>query len=126
MSNLDSIHNRVVWFDLPCVDLKRAAAFYTAVLAIKIEIAKHEEFEFGVFEHDDCGNGGCLVPNAKEVTSDKGALMYFSVNGRLKEAVEAVKENGGSILQDIHPLGPYGSRAVVIDSEGNRVALHSK
>jgi len=24
-----------------------------------------------------------------------------------------------------HPIGPYGFRVIVLDSEGNRIALHS-
>ena len=39
--------------------------------------------------------------------------------------VAAVGPNGGKVLQPKHPIGPYGSRAVVLDSEGNRIALHS-
>jgi uncharacterized protein len=34
--------------------------------------------------------------------------------------------NGGSVIQDTHPIGPHGFRAVVLDSEGNRIALHSE
>ena len=34
MSDLNSKHNRVVWFDIPVIDLDRAAQFYRAVLAI--------------------------------------------------------------------------------------------
>ena len=33
--------------------------------------------------------------------------------------------NGGEVMQPKHQIGPYGYRAVVIDSEGNRIALHS-
>jgi predicted enzyme related to lactoylglutathione lyase len=53
-------------------------------------------------------------------------LLYFNCQGRLDEAVAAVGPNGGKVLQPKHPIGPYGFRAVVLDSEGNRIALHSK
>ena len=33
MGDLNSQVNRAVWFDVPVVDLERAAAFYRAVLA---------------------------------------------------------------------------------------------
>jgi predicted enzyme related to lactoylglutathione lyase len=43
----------------------------------------------------------------------------------LDEAIAAVEPNGGKIVEPKHPIGPFGFRAVIIDSEGNRVALHS-
>jgi predicted enzyme related to lactoylglutathione lyase len=52
-------------------------------------------------------------------------MIYLNANGRLDEAIGAVASNGGKILKPKHPIGPFGFRAVVIDSEGNRVALHS-
>jgi hypothetical protein len=57
--------------------------------------------------------------------SQHGPLLYFNCQGRLDEAVAAVEPNAGKVLQPKHPIGPYGFRAVVLDSEGNRIALHS-
>lgn len=53
-------------------------------------------------------------------------MIYFGVNGRLKDAVGAVLANGGTVQSDIHSIGPYGFRAEVLDSEGNCIALHSE
>jgi predicted enzyme related to lactoylglutathione lyase len=52
-------------------------------------------------------------------------LIYLNAQGRLDDAVSAVESNGGKVLLPAHPIGPHGFRAVVLDSEGNRVALHS-
>jgi len=46
-------------------------------------------------------------------------------NGRLDEAIATVEPNGGKIVQPKDAIGPNGFRAVVMDSEGNRIALHS-
>jgi len=67
MSDLNSTHNRVVWFDLPVADLDRAAAFYRAVLGVRVDKEQFEQFAFGVIEHDR-GNGGCLVVDPDAVT----------------------------------------------------------
>ncbi|MDB6075753.1 MAG: Glyoxalase-like domain protein, partial [Verrucomicrobiaceae bacterium] len=53
-------------------------------------------------------------------------MVYFGVNGRLKEAVAAVRAHGGTVQNDVHSIGPYGYRAEVLDSEGNCIALHSE
>jgi predicted enzyme related to lactoylglutathione lyase len=52
-------------------------------------------------------------------------LIYLLVEGRLNEAVEAARANGGKILRARQQIGEHGFRAVVIDSEGNRIALHT-
>jgi hypothetical protein len=57
--------------------------------------------------------------------SQIGPLIYLSVEGCLNDAVKAARANGGKVLQDKHQIGPHGFRAIVVDSEGNRIALHS-
>lgn len=115
--------NRAVWFDIPVADLDRAIRFYAAVLGIQVHREKFEQFDFAVLEHEQ-GNGGCLIPDAGAV-SRGGILVYFNVDGRIRAAVTAVESNGGQVLKDTHPIGPHGFRAIVLDSEGNRIALHS-
>jgi uncharacterized protein len=125
MSQTNSQINRVVWCDVPVADLDRASAFYAEVLNLKVHRETFGEFTFAVLDHQD-GNGGCLVPKATEVTSSAGLLVYFNVNGRIREAAALVEKHGGKVLEPPHSIGPHGSRAVVVDSEGNRIALHSE
>ena len=124
MSDFNQAHNRAVWFDIPVVDLDRAIAFYRAVLAIRIDKAEFEGFSFGVLEHED-GNGGCLVPKPEEVIGDKGLLLYLNAEGRIRAATDLVTKLGGTVLEGIHSIGPHGFRAIIRDSEGNRIVLHS-
>ena len=125
MGNLNAKHNRAVWFDIPVVDLDRAITFYKAVLDIEVSKDSHEGHEFGVLAHDE-GNGGCLVPNVGEVTPDRGILLYLNVDGRIQDAIDKVVGIGGKVVEDVHPIGPHGYRAIIIDTEGNRLALHSE
>jgi len=123
MSDFNQEKNRLVWFDIPVANLDRASAFYSAVLGIGVSKEQFDNFTFCVFAHGD-GNGGCLIEKAADVT-EKGILCYFNVDKRIKAAVDAVEKNGGRIVEGVHSLGPHGFRAIVIDSEGNRIALHS-
>ena len=116
------MNDRVVWFDLPVADLERASRFYGAVLAIKVEQANAGGFKFAVLEHGPDGNGGCLVPGK---ASAEGILVYMNVDGRIRDAVKQAEKLGGRVMEKVTGIGPHGFRAVVIDSEGNRVALHS-
>lgn len=117
--------NQAVWFDIPVKDLDRAIRFYSEVLGAKV---KKEEFPggaIGVLPHEDGEVGGCLVNKDDAKPSDHGVLLYLDVQGRLDRAVAAVEPNGGRVIQPKHPIGPYGFRAIILDSEGNRLALHS-
>src|SRR6478735_6139650 len=124
MSDFNSEHNRAVWFDIPVTDLDRAAQFYRAVLGVGVQKETYGNFSFCVIDHKD-GNGGCLVPNEQEIAAG-GVLLYLNANGRICDAVSKVVPNGGSVIEEPHAIGPHGFRAVVLDSEGNRIALHSR
>lgn len=122
---VQSVANQVVWFDVPCVDLDRAIAFYSAVLGFEVEKQVEGDFLLGVLPHEGVAVGGCLVTSPDNAPADHGILVYLNCDGRLDEAIAAVVPGGGEVLQDKHSIGPYGFRAIVRDSEGNRVALHS-
>ncbi|HMA95109.1 MAG TPA: hypothetical protein VKP30_20600 [Polyangiaceae bacterium] len=49
----------------------------------------------------------------------------MNCDGRLDASITAAGSKGGVVLQPKHPIGPHGFRAIVKDSEGNRIALHS-
>jgi predicted enzyme related to lactoylglutathione lyase/uncharacterized protein YndB with AHSA1/START domain len=122
-------HNQIVWSDIPVKDLDRAIRFYSAVLGAPIKKEQHEGMSFAVLPHaDEHGVSGCLSTGCegnRSEPSQNGPLLYFNCQGRLDQAVATVEPNAGKVLQPKHPIGPYGFRAIVLDSEGNRIALHS-
>lgn len=92
-------------------------------MGIQSHAEKYNNFSFAVLEHHD-GNGGCLVVNPGEI-SRTGPLVYFNADGRIRDAVTHPVAHGGSVIQDVHSIGSHGCRAILRDSEGNRIALHS-
>jgi uncharacterized protein len=117
----------LVWFDVPVLDLDRAIGFYSAVLGKPVK--KEEmgpDFYIGMLPNDEGQTGGCLAKVDDFKPSADGIMVYFNCNGRLRAAVDAVRSHGGTVQRDIHPIGPYGFRAEVLDSEGNCIALHSE
>ena len=117
--------NQAVWFDIPCLDLDRAIAFYSAVLGCEVEKQTFEGMSMGILPHNDSTVGGCLAVMNDAQPSNTGILIYLNCDGRLDDAVSQVEQRGGKILNEKHAIGPHGFRAIVLDSEGNRVALHS-
>jgi predicted enzyme related to lactoylglutathione lyase len=117
--------NQIVWVDIPVVDLDRAIQFYSAVLGAPVKKEGAPEKPIGVLPHQDDEVGACLCKKAGERPSDHGPLLYLNVQDRIDQAIAAVQSNGGKVVQAKHAIGKYGFRAIVLDSEGNRLALHS-
>jgi predicted enzyme related to lactoylglutathione lyase len=124
MGESNTQNNRAVWFDIPVADLDRAITFYRTVVGVRVDKQTIGDVSLGVLEHER-GTGGCLVLNKEEIAAG-GVLIYLNVNGRIRDAVSKVVPNGGSVIEDTHSIGPHGFRAIVLDSEGNRIALHSE
>jgi predicted enzyme related to lactoylglutathione lyase len=118
--------NRIVWLDIPVRELDRAIAFYSAVLGCVVTKEGGPGFVFGLLPHQGDEVGACLyLPEADNSPSMVGPLVYLNVEGRMAEAVAAVSAHGGAVIKPVHAIGPHGFRAIVRDSEGNRVALHA-
>jgi predicted enzyme related to lactoylglutathione lyase len=118
------------WTDIPVADLDRAIKFYSAVLGKPVSKQSFENFSYGLLPHEEQNASGCLCLGSDSVgsinkPSQNGPLIYLSVDGRLDDAIQAVGANGGTVLQGRQAIGPHGFRAVILDSEGNRIALHS-
>ena len=120
--------NAFVWVDIPVGDLDRAMAFYSAVIGEAVSPIDHPGFRFALFPHADKSVSGCLITphDAQNGPGIGGPLVYLNVDGRMADAVAAVTAHGGQVVQDVHQIDAHGFRAVVIDSEGNRVAFHAQ
>ena len=120
--------DQVVWFDMPVQDLDRAIRFYGTVVGVppqKQEPRSSRSPSCPVPRRTT--SPARLTPMKADVDPPprKGVLLYFNCQGRLDDAIAAVEPNGGKVIETKHQIGPYGFRAVVLDSEGNRIALHS-
>jgi len=118
------------WTDIPVTNLDRAIKFYSAILGKEVRKMSETGFEYGLLPHEEQNASGCLCVGGDSVgnknePSETGPLIYLSVEGRLNEAVKAARVNGGKVLQERQQIGPHGVRAIIADSEGNRIALHS-
>ena len=121
-----SKNNTICWADIPVTDLDRAITFYSAVLGKEVvKQSAGPNCEFGLLPHTEDNVAGCLAKMEDNKPSQTGPLLYLSVEGRLAEAADIARKNGGQVLVEPHPIGPHGHRAVIVDTEGNRIALHS-
>ena len=122
--------NTLCWTDIPVTNLDRAIKFYSAVLGNEMSKISEAGFEYGLLPHEEQNASGCLCVGSDSAGSNNkpsqsGPLIYLSVEDRLDHAIKATNPNGGKVLEGKHQIGPHGFRAIIVDSEGNRIALHS-
>ncbi|AXT19704.1 VOC family protein [Flavobacteriaceae bacterium AU392] len=122
-------NNLVGWFEIPVTDMNRAKAFYDKVFNINIQVQDFGDTLMGwfPFAEDKPGAPGSLVKNdAYEPSNTQGVLIYFSSEDVTNE-LNKVEIAGGKLVQPKTQISPdIGYMAIFIDSEGNRIALHSR
>ena len=113
------------WFEIPTTDIQRAVKFYSTVLDVKMEISQISPGEqMAVIPHAD-GVGGALIQGAGYVPSSDGTVVYLACGSDLRPALGRVETAGGKILVPRTDIGENGFFAFILDTEGNKVGLHS-
>lgn len=118
--------NSINWFEIPATDFERAKAFYGKLLGAEIQVMPHPEMKYGILPGDmQNGVTGGLVQGPGFEPSDKGPLIYLNGGDDLSGPLSRVEEAGGKIVLPKTSIGPNGYMAHFIDTEGNKIALHS-
>lgn len=125
------IGNALNWFEIPVNDFDRAKNFYEKILDYQMPENQLGEARMGFLLYDFQGGkvGGAIVyrPGFHE-PSRHGALIYLNCQPDLQLVLDRVEKSGGKISQTktlISEEQQLGYWALIHDTEGNRVALHS-
>lgn len=122
-------HNAVGWFEIPVANMDRAVSFYETVFEIKLHRQPMGPLDMAWFPWVDNKPGapGSLVQHEEFYKpSPDGALLYFSSQDVNRE-LGRIEAAGGQILQGRTLIADdIGYMAVFMDTEGNRLALHSR
>lgn len=121
--------NAISWFEIPASDLNRAAKFYETIFDVKLNPLDLPNIKMRMFPLEDMmGVGGAVVDSGgfhKPSTTD-GPLIYLNGNPDVQKVLDKVEGAGGKIMVPKTEISPeYGYMAVIIDTEGNRIGLHS-
>ena len=120
----------ISWFEIPSTDLDRATKFYETIFGFSLVPFDVANIRMRMFPIDDpaIGIGGAVVhaEGFYAPSSTHGPLIYLNGNPDVQRVLDKVEANGGKIVVPKTQISPeYGHMAVFVDTEGNRIALHS-
>jgi predicted enzyme related to lactoylglutathione lyase len=118
----------VSWFEIPVTDFPRAKAFYEAVLGRSIATMEMGPLTMGMLSADPDPTviGGAIVFAEGLVPSAQGTAVYLNGGEDLAAMLARVEPAGGSIAVPKTDIGSgFGYFAHFVDTEGNKVGLHS-
>ena len=123
--------NALNWFEISVTDMERAKKFYQAIFGfgetdmMTMEMAGQQ---MSGFPGDAMSGkvGGALVKSDMHTPSADGTFVYLNGNPDLSVILDKVGAAGGKVAMPKTQISPeIGYMGFFIDSEGNRVGLHS-
>jgi predicted enzyme related to lactoylglutathione lyase len=122
--------NVISWFEIATTDLARAQKFYESIFEVQLIAMDTPNLKMRMFPVDDpmTGIGGALsyAEGFYKPSATDGPLVYLNGNPDVQNILDRIEAAGGKIVVPKTQISPeYGYMAVFIDTEGNRVALHS-
>jgi uncharacterized protein len=121
----EAMQNSITWFEIPCQDLKRAAKFYEQMLSVELEQTEFMGVPHGIFPASEGALRGALIQDVNRRPSNTGTLVYLNAGGKLDACLERAAKHGGTVEVPRTSIGPQGFVAMVRDTEGNLVGLHT-
>ncbi|MFA9390135.1 MAG: VOC family protein [Prolixibacteraceae bacterium] len=121
-----AIKNYVSWFEIPAIDFHQAVSFYNHIFGIKM-VQKITEVNAIAFFPVTTGIGGAIIAGPGSIPSATGSLIYLNGGNDLNNVLNKIEAAGGRIvMQKTLISNEEGYFAIFIDSQGNKLALHSK
>ena len=122
------MQNAISWFEIPATDLERAQKFYEIIFAINMIPMDMPVMRMFPIDGMMTGIGGALVDSNgfHKSSATDGTLIYLNANPDVQIVLDKVENAGGKITLPKTAIScEHGFMAVVEDTDGNRIALHS-
>lgn len=116
----------LAWFEIPANNIARAQKFYESIFKIKMSFEENEHYKTAFFPIHKDRVGGSLVKGPGYTPGGEGSKVFLNGHPDLQIILDQVEQAGGEILVPKSPMGPSGFFAWFKDTEGNKIALHSK
>jgi predicted enzyme related to lactoylglutathione lyase len=121
-----SLKHYINWFEIPAYNFERAVAFYNTIYQIAMESAEINGYSMAFFPAKN-GIGGAVVCGEGCTPNTTGPLLYLNGGKELDVVLNRVEGAGGRIVMPKTLINEAtGYFALFMDTEGNRLALHSR
>ena len=120
--------NMINWFEIPVANYERAKKFYEGMFNIHIHTVNDMPgTTMGFFPGEGQGVSGAIVQGEDYTPSSNGALVYLNGGEDLSHALSRVEANGGKVILPKTPISEeFGNFALFMDTEGNKLGIHSR
>ena len=116
----------VNWFEIPANDFNRAVKFYSTILNIELPVSDINGTKMAFFSSEPLEVSGVIISGDGAEPSTKGILLYLNGGDDLAVPLSKIEGAGGTVVLPKTKISDdIGCYAIFIDSEGNRLALHS-
>lgn len=120
------MENLINWFEIPATDFSRAVTFYKAILGLEINEIEMFGTKMGLFPSDGSNVSGAIVYGDDYKPSTDGVIAYLNGGNDLQILLSKVENNNGKVIVPKTQISPeMGYFGMFIDSEGNKMAVHS-
>jgi len=128
---MNATTNSLNWFEIPALDIERSRKFYEAIFDIKLESMEMDAMDMKMatfpFTPGTGKASGAIVQSQMHKPSTDGSIIYLNANPAMDNVLGRIEESGGQIvIPKTNISDDIGFMAFFIDTEGNKVALHSQ
>lgn len=137
-------HKLILWIQIPCENLERAAAFYQKTFGVEFFFETLNDIPHAVFKENARGEkllNGALIQSEIKPEPGRGPILFFDATGKFDFILAQIVANGGKVLKEktlirksidsqtqVIPRTYIDNRegyyAHVVDSEGNKLGLY--
>ena len=122
----DAMKNLISIVEIPTTDFSRAVTFYKVILNVSIEEVDMGGTKMGVLPSTGETVSVTLVNGSDYKPTTEGTVVYFNAGKDLQPTLDKIEQNGGKIIVPKTEISPeMGFFALFIDTEGNKLGLHS-
>lgn len=118
--------NAINWFEIPASNFSRAKDFYASIFESELHIQEVMETKMAFFNATDGGVGGAVCYGKNHTPSANGTIPYLNGGMDLSPILSRVENAGGTVVVPKTKISDeIGYFAFFMDTEGNKIALHS-
>ena len=114
------------WFEIPVADMKIAVSFYNRAFGSQLQITDAGSHQFAFIDHPENRTEGSLSSGETYKPGTNGAVKCLYAGKDLNDSLSRVESSGGKVLIPKQSIGEHGFTAWLLDTEGNRIGMHSE